>query len=111
MNFINKCNGIDVGSSVTPEAKAAVKAVFDEARAEFRCFVQDNPTFDHTDGADHHRMRYLGTQCSLSGVLARLGGFDILGYHAIYGSPKAWVLDALRDCASVDYWYAFEKEW
>ena len=26
-------------------------------------------------------------------------------------NPKAWIMDALRDCASADHWYTFEKEW
>ena len=29
----------------------------------------------------------------------------------ILEDPLAWAFDALRDAASADYWYAYEKQW
>lgn len=47
-------------------------------------------------------------RCNLEGLLARLNGF---GYQWPNYTPEQWVLDALRDAASAEYYYAFEKDY
>jgi hypothetical protein len=110
MDFIGKCSGIVVGSSLTPAQQDAVCKVFDEAYGEFFRYVgYDTVTTASSPDAtalNHNLMLYVGTRCTPTGVLLRLRrDFDI------ENRPKEWVLDALRDAASADYYYTFQKLW
>jgi hypothetical protein len=71
-----------------------------KARAEFRA----NPP---ADGRDYHLgLRFLDDNT----VLARIES-AIASEAEFLADPYAWCLDALRDCASADHWYTFEKDY
>jgi hypothetical protein len=104
MNFLNECNGIHHGyAEHSNVAKVVLLAVYGPALEKFKAYVGGR--------TNHDTQMEIGRRCQFEGVLDRLLGFDILGVHAAMGTPEEWVLDALRDCASADYWYAYMKDY
>lgn len=106
--FLNKCSGIDAqGAALSREMKAKVESIYEVCIEVFTEMVRRTPG---TKNDVNHRLRYyLGTRCNLDGVMKRLMGRE---YQMEWSANLlSWVLDALRDCASADYYYSFEKEY
>jgi len=106
MNTPNKfkfrCNGIFLdGAKLSPKAAQAVADIFPVVKKDFEAMMDGG----YIDGVGNV---YFGSRSCVSGVLDRLKGFyseDVLT------DPYGWTMDALRDCAQADYYYAFEKDW
>lgn len=111
MQFLNRCNG--TSTKRLRLSSAAMRVYFehkDKARADFRALAEKcgegrrGFTFD---GSDYYfGYRFLDDNA----VLGRME--SVLKSEAEFlADPYAWCLDALRDCASADHWYRFEKDW
>lgn len=103
--FLGKIGGIDLGKAPLSIADLAdFKTLIDDARKKFKAMVKALPDYDKLDYASHSEGLMLGNRVhSDEAVLARLRG--------VVGITNEWILDALFDCASSDYWYCFEKEY
>lgn len=99
MKFLFRCHGMCTDCALSSEAGAAVLAVLPEARTAFRDYAADKAdTYD------------FGSRFSDDSVVAqRIATAATEG--EVLRDPLAWVLDALRDCASADHWYTFVKEY
>ncbi len=112
MNFINKVNGIDMQCRrLTRDEREVLLPVYERALVRFVEWLQTESGWDPDDCANHKLSKCIGSRTSFDGVMDRLNGIDVFGYHSGYGSPEDWVLDAIRDGARAQYWYRFEKEW
>lgn len=110
MNFIGKVNGIDLqAAKLSPEAQEAVTAVLPQCREDFRAMMVPNRFQDDVGSIPGLSGDFYcgGRFSSDTRVMDRLRGWS----DEVLANPKAWVMDALRDCASADHWYTFEKEW
>lgn len=103
--FKGKIGGIDLGKApLSPADVEVFKNLIDAARTKFKAMVKELPDFDKLDYASHDEGLMLGNRVhSNDAVLYRLRGIE--------GLTEAWILDALFECASSDYWYQFEKQY
>jgi uncharacterized protein YciI len=112
MKFLNRCNGTSSNrKQLSKEAfnvycatVADARAVFRKAAAEHEDSLRRGFTFEG------HEL-YLGRRfLDDNTVLARIE--SALAHEAEFtADPFAWCMDALRDCASADHWYKFEKDY
>lgn len=106
--FLKRVNGVHHGvAPLTPEQQKTVESIFNECYREFEAMLKALPDYDSRDGCSHTKGLLMGYRCHVDGVLGRLQGFS----DTFSDDPKAHVMDALRDCASADHWYTYEKEW
>ena len=117
MKFLNRCNGYQFG---LPRFNAVEQAAFDAVikgcRAEFKEIVSGRPAserfgFDRSkgyrfEGNDYcFDYRFDGDLWVEQRISAACTEDEFLS------NPRAWVLDALRDCAASDYYYLYEKDY
>lgn len=113
--FLGQCNGIDCqGADITGRRKEQIESIFDAVLHQFETMLNDTP--GTKDGVNARFGYMVGSRCTLSGVLSRLQGkgYQIeqtLASSTAHATLRDWVLDALRDCASADYYYNFEKDY
>lgn len=105
--FLGKCNGIHMDcAELSTEDVATFNKLYPEVLKKFKAMVRALPDFDSLDYASHKEGLMLGNRVhSASALISRLRGVSFSD------GPEAWILDALFDGASADYWYEFEKEW
>ena len=100
MRFLNRCNGFSTQSLAEAE-EVAVGKVLAEARELFIAWVYNiNTTHEY-----HLGWRFNSDQCVFDRIAKATSVQELSENHL------AWALDALRDCASADYYYEFEKEY
>jgi hypothetical protein len=110
MNFIGKVSGINAHAPLSPEQREEFMAAYPAAHSKFvkefmGPYEEDGVVINHPVGGGSY---YMGGRCGPDRLLSRLNGF---GYQWPNYTPEQWVLDALRDAASADYHYAFEKDY
>lgn len=105
--FFQKCGGIDLGQTPLSEKDVeTLTAIYPETVKKFKAMVKALPDFDGLDYASHDEGLMLGSRVhNLEAIKYRLRG------KPFAESPEGWLMDALFDSASADYWYQFEKEW
>lgn len=100
MEFLNRCNG---SHSKAIPATITMTVMFEchinQARHEFRELNLDPERY-------YTSVRFNDDRVVLDRI--RSAVTDEAEFQA---DPKAWIMDALRDCAGADHWYTFEKEW
>lgn len=103
MNFLNRCNGYDLSPRMTTTTRQVLDQVLPEAREAFRAFAS----------SDLGRAgRYeLGYRFDSNDTVERRITSAIEAEAEFLADPRAWALDALRDCAEADHWYTYEKDW
>ena len=100
--FLNRCNG-----SRTPviafseEACHIAKVFFESSKAEFRYLVLN----DKLAGQYELGSRFGSFETVLRRIESAATEWEFLE------QPDMWVMDALRDCASADHWYTYEKSY
>jgi hypothetical protein len=104
MKFLNRCNGSASKTiPLTDEERGFFNDAIGPARTQFRQVLEDG-TLPGDQYLEGHRFS------STSRVVDRIIS---VSNRPILTEANAldWVLDALRDCASADHWYHFEKDW
>lgn len=102
--FLGRCNGYK--GMLTPSTQAGVDVfaeVIDECRAQFESdFHNDFGYYGKYETGPRFRDNAM--------VMARIWS-AVVDDSEFLARPRAWVMDALRDCAEADHWYAYEKDW
>lgn len=111
--FLGKCNGGIMDGERLPEPVAkAVVAVLPAARTLFKGRLDSNEI--------SNREYFLGSRFEtdadiLNRIWAAVSPNSLFGprgtVEQVQHDPLGWALDALRDCASADYYYTFEKDY
>ena len=102
MEFLNRCNGISSDRIVlSGEALTIFSMELPFARSEFMTYMPNGRDTGYILGC-----RFYDDQTVLARITSRLK--DEAEFLA---DSKAWCLDALRDCASADHWYTYEKDY
>ena len=102
MEFLNRCNG-----SCSQQVKLsnatlyAFAANLPLARSEFMAQMPNG-----RDTGYYYGPRFADDQT----VLARIQS-ALKDESEFTTDPMVWCLDALRDCASADHWYKYEKDY
>jgi hypothetical protein len=119
MNFLNRCNGRHEPCKKLSEASFQLYCQHaSKARADFGSLGNGATTFDYNTRSYHLGRRFLDDNAVLCRIESALSGglfqkpvADIDIDAEFQKDPYAWCLDALRDCASADHWYTFEKDY
>lgn len=106
IDFLMKCNGEGIRNDYSPEAVAVLNEHADYCRGVFKSRVKQSGKYD-----EHYGPRYLfGSRFNTNErVLARIA--TKATEAEFLQNPTGWILDALRDCASADHWYKYEKDY
>lgn len=105
--FLNEVNGIACGMpELPPWKKYLVEQVFEDAKKEFLTLMRNTPETEEI--VNHSEEVLIGSRCTVSGVCARL---IRVAEKVDKDSVKEYVLDALRDCSSADYYYFYVKDY
>jgi len=107
--FLGKCNGVQLnGVQLTAEDRVVFNTLFPDIKKRFCDLVRALPDYNKLEHASHKEGIFLGHRVSSAGlVMDRLRGLA----DKFSENPEAWMMDAMYDCSTADYWYEFEKEW
>lgn len=106
LQFKNRCNGYRLDSpSLSVDALLTLSAILPEARREFEAFLAA------TSEAGRHGEYHLGTRYGSDDMVRRRIESAIRSEEEFLADPLGWALDGLRECASADHWYTYEKQW
>jgi hypothetical protein len=104
MQFLNRCNGSASQTiPLTDEECGFFNSTIGPARTQFRQLLA-NGTLSGDQYLEGYRFS------STNKVIDRI--ISVADRPVLTeANTLDWVLDALRDCASADHWYHFEKDW
>lgn len=107
MNFLKRCNGYSVEASglINRHSTVYIDLVntIDQARELFKHLHASG----EIPGEYHYGSRFNNTDSVIFRIESALETVEELDQLGLMN----WALDALRDCASADHWYTFEKDW
>lgn len=105
MEFLNRCNGYTIGGiRFSQQSIDLIKQLHAELMPQF--YQEYRKQFADSHGSDYERGGRF--TCPVS-IYLRIA--SACTEEEFKTDPKAWVWDALRNCAGADYWYAYEKDW
>lgn len=104
LQFKNRCNGLSLNAPrFSDTAKQTLREVLPRARQAFREGIGD----EEFGGQGQYELggRFYNddrVQRTIEGAIEEL---------EFMSDPYGWCLDGLRECASSDHWYTYEKQW
>lgn len=103
MDFLNICNGYRLGS---PRFSQTARSVFQVLVAQARIDFKEAMASETGPGGRYELgYRFENNDDVLTRIESATTEDEFLG------NARAWILDGLRECASADHWYTYEKQW
>jgi hypothetical protein len=103
-----KCGGIDLSKVADPIIQPSEYPNYDTAINEARIeFLKDHPSKEWGRSGEYYPgVRFNSNRDVLIRIVSACPTREFFE-----GNKTAWIEAGLRECASADHWYQYEKDW